>query len=444
MKEYIKPIILQVNGDVSSIILQYINLLIPIIILIIVSVFIGLIIDRVSRDRVIKLFKNNWVVLFYEDIDKNGLKEAYFGKIKIPARSGGGFELEYGMKSIVNPERLIGYLKRAYDETRNKKYLDKAKQIFIHLKEIGKIDKEFDDIRYDPFSKASEASKKIYKDNIKDIYAIVRFLDDMDEDEVKKRLKELNKIFHPGILYRGKRSVINFLGLAKDKLSDAIGVFTSTMSKTTPIKIEKEVKRAGETMVSRIGSYEALLETSIGKLVTAKVQDVDGVERYYQGILREYSPNYIAVYNVDFRINEEAVYIRDKLLENYPTEKLDFHGWELSEPQHLKIEDYNVSKGIISFKLRNIYRDYIYINKITLGEKFSPIIRNSILKPGEKIDVNIKIDEDEIKDYDIKIDYIIIKKCDVIWPTSKVKVIGDGEPSEGILEDMLRVIKSKL
>jgi len=444
MIKYTKLITLQVNGDLSTAILQYVNLLIPIIILIIISVFIGLIIDRVSRDRVIKLFKNDWVVLFYEDIDKNGLKEAYFGKIKIPARSGGGFELEYGMKSIVNPERLIGYLKRAYYETRNKKYIDKAKQIYTHLREIGKISKEFDNIKYDPFAEVSEASKKIYKDNIKDIYAIVRFLDDMDEDKVKKRLKELNKIFHPGIVYRGKRSIINFLGLAKDRLSDAIGVFTSTVSKAAPIKIEKEVKKAGETMVNKIGSYEALLETSIGKLVTAKVQDIDGVERYYQGILREYSPNYIAVYNVDFRINEEAVYIRDKLLENYPTEKLDFHGWELSEPQHLKIENYNISNDTVSFKLRNVYRDYVYINKIIFGGKYSPVIKNPILGPNEEIDISIKVDENIIEDYEIKIDYIIIKKCDVIWPISKVKIIGDGEPSEGILEDMLRVIKSKM
>jgi len=299
----------------ENLVIEYLNLLMPIFILIILSVIIGLIIDRISRDRVIKLFQNDWVVLFYEDVDKNGMKEAYFGRINIPPRSGGGFELEYSIKSIVNPEKLIGYLKRAYREIGDDRYLKKAREIYENLSKIGKIHKRFEDIKYDPFTEPSEASRKVYKDNIKDIYAIVRFVDELPDDAIERRRKELNKIFHPSWFRRTKRSITNFLGLAKDRISEALTVVTATFTKKAPITVDKEMKQVSQTVVSTtIGSYEALLETSIGKMVMIKVVDIDGVERYYQGILREYSPNYICLYNVDFRVDEEAVYIGDKLL----------------------------------------------------------------------------------------------------------------------------------
>jgi len=400
----------------------------PVIILIILSVIIGLIIDRISRDRVIKIFHDDWVVLFYEDMDKNGRREAYFGKINIPPRSGGGFELEYNIKTIVNPEKLIGYLKRAYSETGDEKYLRKARDIYETLYKASKIGKKFDDIKYDPFREPSEVSRKIYKDNIKDIYAIVRFIDDLDPDRLKKRAEELNKVFHPPFLRRMRRSIVNFLGLAKDRISDALGVITSTITKKAPVTVDKEVSKARQAVVSTaLGSYEALLETSIGKMVMIKVIDIDGVERYYQGILREYSPNYIILYNVDFRIDEEAVYLGDKLLENYPVEKLDYHGWTLEEDMHLKIENLRIEDDGLKFRLRNIYHDHVYINKILVNGSDEAEISDHNLEPNEIVDIvcrDVKTGKPEIK-----IDYTIIKKSDVIWPASKARVIGSSEPS---------------
>ncbi len=441
-------IILQVaNGEVqqeiTNIFWEYFNAMTPILILIIVAVIFGLIIDRISQDRVIKLFKGNWVVLFYEDVDKNGLNEAYIGKIKVPPRAEGGFEIEYSLGAIENPVKLIGYLKRAYKETGNDKYLRKAQELYEHLKAKGKIDIEFDEIKYDPFTEPSQASKKVYKNNIKDIYAIVRFEEHMSPREKEKKRKELAKIFHPGIIYRFKRSTVNFLLLVKDKLKSAVGVMTGMLAKFAPITpdISKEVKKYGETALGKIGSYEALLETSIGKLVKVKVMDVDRVERFYNGILREYSPNYIAVYNVDFPIDEEAIFIGDKLLDNFPRERLDFHGWRLDEPPHVEIINYRNDGKKLLFDIRNIHSDHIFIEKIRVGDKEVKLEDPNFL-PGEVEHVEI---EGEFSDKpQIHVLYKIIKVADVIWPTSKAKVVGSGEPTENLVKEIFRTMKTKI
>ena len=429
----------KING-LQNLIQQYLNALMPIIILIIIAVILGLILDRISQDRVIKLFKGNWVVLFYEDVDKNGLNEAYLGKIHIPSRSEGGFEIEYAMKAIEHPIKLIAYLKRAYGETGNSKYLDKAMEIYENLKREERVDIDFEDIKYDPFTEPSQASKKVYKNNIREIYSIVRFEEYMNNKELMMKKKELEKIFHPGTWYRTKRSITNFLSLVNDKLKEAFGMFTSTIGKVAPISpgISEEVEKYGKEAIGKIGSYEALLETSIGKLVKVMVNDVDKQTRFYNGVLREYSPNYIAVYNVDFPIDEEAVFKGTRLLENFPRERLDFHGWRLDEPQHMKIVNYRRMDDKIFFDIQNIYTDHIYVVEVKIGD-IDVKLEDPNFTPSEIEHVEISGEFDE--DPEIHIIYKIIKKADVIWPTSKAKVVGSGEPTLSLTENVLRAMK---
>lgn len=433
----------KISGSVESLITQYLNMLMPIIILILIAVILGLIIDRISQDRVIKLFKGNWVVLFYEDIDKNGLNEAYLGKIHLPPRSEGGFEIEYALKAVENPMKLIAYLKKAYEETGNEKYLRKADDIYNHLKNEGKITIDFEKIKYDPFTEASQASKKVYRDNIKDIYSIVRFEEYMNSEELEKKRGELTQIFHSSLWYRIKRSTINFLSLVKDKLKDAFGVVASTLGKAAPVspEISREVEMYGKEAIGKIGSYEALLETSIGKLVKVRVYDVDRQIRYYNGVLREYSPNYIAVYNIDFPIDEEAVFKEERLLEEFPRERLDFHGWRLNEPSHLKIYNYVKKDDMISFDLQNIYHDHVYVEKIEMSGK-EMTLDDPNFTPGEV--EHVKVDGEFGDDPEIHVLYKIIKKADVIWPASKAKVVGSGEPTESLIEGVLRLVKKRM
>ena len=443
--EFIHKYVFQEAGidadqGIGGLLSSYLNTFLPLLILILLGVILGLIVDRISRDRVITLFKGNWVVLFYEDIDKNGLNEAYLGKIRIPPRSEGAFELDYSIKAIENPVKLIAYLKRVYKTTKKEKYLERARELYSELYREGKIDIPFEKIKYDPFSEPSEASKKIYKQNIKDIYAIVRFEEYMSEEELKRKRRELEKIFHPGPLRRFKRASANFLSLVKDKLKAALGILTSTIAKVAPLTpdISKEMQKYGEAAIGKVGSYEAILENSIGKLVKVQVNDVDKTIRYYNGVLREYSQNFIAVYNVDFPIDEEAIFIGDKLLDEFPRERLDFHGWELDEPQHIELLNYRKDGEHLSFDIKNIHRDHIYVEKIVIGDK-EVKLEDPNFTPEEVEHIELDgVVEDPPK---IRILYKIIKVADVIWPNSKAKVIGAGEPSDSLLESLLKKIK---
>jgi|Deesub1362B_J571_1020462.scaffolds.fasta_scaffold00005_190 hypothetical protein len=438
----IDTIILQTEG-VNNIISMYLTLLYPFIIIIIITVILSLIIDRVSRDRVIKLFDDDWVVMLYTDVDKNGLNEAYFGRIYVPPRASGGFELLYSVKSIEGPEKLIAYLMRMYRRTGEKKYKERAEELFDILKDAGKLQYEsVDEIKYDPFMNPSQASKKVYKENIKEIYAIIRFLDDMSDDRKEKRIKDIEATFHPGFFRRTKRSITNMLSLAKDKLKEATGMVASSVSKVAPVDVSKTVKQYGEKAVGQVGSsYNALLENSVGRLVKIKVSDVDGVDRYYDGVLREYSANYIAVYDVDYQIAEEAVFIGEKMLENYPTERLDFHGWQLGERQHLEILDMVVEKNMLRFKIKNIYDNHVYIDKIIINDNLEIALEDPNMTPNEVEEVSVKGNFSEPPN--IRVLYRIIKTADIIWPLSKARVIGSGEPASSFVKQLIHKIRGQ-
>jgi hypothetical protein len=429
---------IQLQADsVDQLIGVYLSFLYPFIIIIILTVILSLIIDRISRDRVIKLFDDDWVVMLYADVDKNGLNEAYFGRIYVPPRASGGFELLYSMKSIEFPEKLIAHLMRMYSRTGERKYKQRALELFDVLRKAGKINYEsIDEIKYDPFMNPSQASKKVYKENIKEIYAIVRFLDDMDDYRKMKRLKDLQAAFHPGFFRRTRRGMANMLSLAKDKLKEALGMVTTTVSKVAPIDISKTVKQYGEKAVGQVGSsYNALLENSVGRLVKVKVTDVDGVERFYDGVLREYSSNYIAVYNIDYQIAEESRFSGERMLENFPVERLDFHGWELGERQHLEIFDLKNEGGMLRFKIRNIYDNHVYIDKIIIDDNVEVALEDPNMSPDEVEEVNVKGSFNDPPQ--IRVLYRIIKVADIIWPLTRAKVVGSGEPMGGFIRKFI-------
>jgi hypothetical protein len=204
--------------------------------------------------------------------------------------------------------------------------------------------------------------------------------------------------------------------------------------------VSKEIQKYGEKAVGQIGSYEALLENSIGKLVKVQVQDVDGTTRYYNGILREYSSNYIVVYNVDFPIDEEAIFEGERLLKEFPRERLDFHGWQLNEPPHLQILNYKIKDNRITFDIKNIHSDYINVEKIKIGDK-EITLKDPIFLPGEM--EHIEVEGEFSQEPKIHILYKIIKVADVIWPASKAKVVGSGEPTESIIESILKIFTIK-
>ncbi|MCD6244080.1 MAG: hypothetical protein J7J65_02445, partial [Candidatus Korarchaeota archaeon] len=102
---------------------QVVGTLMPFIYLLILGIVLSLVFSLVelfSIDRVLKLVRGRKAFVFLG-------KEAYYGKLYIPPRSKGGFEVFYVDENIENPESLIAFLIENYQETGNEKFLEKAK-----------------------------------------------------------------------------------------------------------------------------------------------------------------------------------------------------------------------------------------------------------------------------------------------------------------------------
>ncbi len=415
---------------------ELISFILPIIALAFLVVFLSQVIGWFTRDKVIKLFNTNHVAVLMKDQDKDGINEAYFGTLSVPPNSGGGFEIFFEINGIINPERLLTYLKKSYEDTGDKKYLEKAEKLLktFKQKKMIKENTSLNQITENPFTKPSQASKKVRPEDIKDIYAIIRFTEKLSEKEREERKKDLIKAFHPPLHKTIQRKTYNALGYVKDKISQTLTLATSTITTYLPTDMKKKVEEYQKEAVSKMGThYDPLLENSIGRLVTIQVEDVDGITNLYQGVLREYSPNYIAIYNVDYRIKETAAYKEKQILDGYPKEKLDFKGWKLNEKPHIKIVQVTKGENIV-MKIKNTSEKPIHITKIRVGGKEEKIEKT--LK--EKQETTIQIREGQGKgETETQIEYEITKKADIIWPRAKARVTGLSEPLENTISKII-------
>ncbi|RLE94400.1 MAG: hypothetical protein DRN04_03830 [Thermoprotei archaeon] len=392
--------------------------------------------DVLTRDRVLKVVVGKRAFVFLGN-------EAYYGKIVTPPRSGGGFEIYFPSEKIENPVSLLAFLVENYRETKDKKFLEEAEELLKEFKKMKLIPENFtlDQVKWNPWAPPSLISKKIFPSDIKNLNAIIIFKDLLSEEELKEKWKELRSIYHPPLIKRLGRRIYNSLIFVKDKLTATLAGGISMVAYFSP-----EIKRSLEDITkSTIGSvsYNPLLENSIGHLLTIEVTDIDGEKKLYQGILREYSGNYIAVYDVDYRVQVEAVYKGNRIQPGYPRASIKIEGWKFDFKQHIrvkvepkgKVDD----KVKVSVTLKNIHDNFIKVEKLTVDGNEVKV--DKVLEPGQEVSVEAQAASEEPS---IKIDYEICLEADIVWPISKVKIIGLGDYPPSLLKDVLKMPKIRL
>lgn len=105
------------------------NLVFTMLALIIFIIAISSLFKRFSRDTCITEFENYHVTLILPDETGDKIAEAFFGRLSVPPAAGGGFEVFYDPFQVEHLDRLLGYLKRVYQETKEEKYLDSIHKI---------------------------------------------------------------------------------------------------------------------------------------------------------------------------------------------------------------------------------------------------------------------------------------------------------------------------
>jgi len=155
-----------------------------------------------------------------------------------------------------------------------------------------------------------EASYILYKYEYPNLYALIRFHDELCERNKKEREKELKRTYHPNVLRRTKRKIINIFKTVRDSVMEVVSLLISQAKKATSAGTvltsqDKYVSQMQQEVIGTVGtSYEPLLERYIGHKVVLDLIKGDKILEYC-GVLKEYTAEFVEVMDVDYKLKED-------------------------------------------------------------------------------------------------------------------------------------------
>lgn len=151
-----------------------------------------------------------------------------------------------------------------------------------------------------------ETSFILYKGEYDVIGAVVRYHEKLSDKCRGQREKEMSRTYHPNVLRRLKRRVLNVFATVRDSVAEIVNLLLSQAKKASPAgamlgKQDKYVTQMKtELMGSSGASYEPLLERYIGHKVVLEVVKGDRMLEYC-GVLKEYTADFVEVMDVNYR-----------------------------------------------------------------------------------------------------------------------------------------------
>jgi hypothetical protein len=155
-----------------------------------------------------------------------------------------------------------------------------------------------------------EASYILYKYEYPNIEAVIRFHDELSEQNKTAREKELKQTYHPGPWRRLKRKILNVFRTVRDSIVEIVNLLISQAKKATPAgKVltsqDKYVSQMKQEMMASAGtSFEPLLERYIGHKVVLEMIKGEKILEYC-GVLKEYTADFVEIMDVDYAVKED-------------------------------------------------------------------------------------------------------------------------------------------
>ncbi len=155
-----------------------------------------------------------------------------------------------------------------------------------------------------------ETSYILYKYEYPKIGLVIRFHDDLSDENKTAREKELEKTYHPDWDRRLKRKTLNVLRTVRDSVVEIVNLVISQAKKATPAgKVltsqDKYVSQMKQELMGSVGtSFEPLLERYIGHKVVLEMIKGDKIFEYC-GVLKEYTAEFIEIMNVNYKTTED-------------------------------------------------------------------------------------------------------------------------------------------
>ncbi len=150
-----------------------------------------------------------------------------------------------------------------------------------------------------------ETSYILYKYEYPDIAVVIRFHDELSEQNKRVREKELKRTYHPGQWRRFKRRILNVFRTVRDSVVEIINLLINQAKKATPAgKVltsqDKYVSQMKQELMASAGtSFEPLLERYIGHKVVLEMIKGDKTFEYC-GVLKEYTAEFIEIMDVNY------------------------------------------------------------------------------------------------------------------------------------------------
>ena len=243
-----------------------------------------------------------------------------------------------------------------------------------------------------------ESSYLLYASEYPDIQAIFRYVDDLSPEDRVRRQKDLDRYFHPGPVVRLARSTQHVFSLARDSMTEVLGLIMGRLRKPAGQYImdasETHIKRFSSDVVGSVGStYDPLLERLIGQKIVVDL--IEGDESHeHVGILKNYSPDFFELLDVQ-----------------YPQrQSVDLSASGEASAKHLKIV---VADGVVH--ITNQTTQPILIQSIHSGEDEDPL---NVVVGGEE---SVEIHPEEVS-APVQLTVKVVRELDMIVPRKRCVV----------------------
>ena len=148
------------------------------------------------------------------------------------------------------------------------------------------------------------------------IVAYIRYHDSMNARELRERVWELERVYHPPVIYKAGRKIRNMFIALKEAIKEAISMAWSSFTRNKRLErytqayesgggdFEKRIEKLEEESTSYLEqeSYERLIERLIGTRVKVRVRFGEHTAEY-TAILKDYNNKHIALMDVKDKDN---------------------------------------------------------------------------------------------------------------------------------------------
>ncbi len=287
------------------------------------------------------------------------------------------------------------------------------------------------------------------------IVAYIRYHDAMNERELRERVWELERVYHPPLIYRIGRKIRNTFIALRGAVEDAISMaWTSIRQSVTPRMgrynqvlqqqevegIDKRLDSLGDESAAYLEqeSYERLIERLIGTRVKVRTHAGE-----YTAILKDYNEKHIALMDVKDKDNNgykdewgylhkhahkvEQVNYRDDRGLRCRMEGNDAEGYEVIFENNTP---YSIQLGRITLqedapKWEKNYEFKYHIHAFSVQRLRLPPSANRRLEPFEKVATRVPLTPKDYKKIGFR--FRSFRHADIVFPRSTCTIVESAE-----------------